>query len=377
MSLTVIYIIGAVAVIALVVLVLVLRTVQAGKEKALAEPEPAFSEAEPGWASGPDTWPADDEPPATDAKPSATDALPATDTQPVVYAPSATDTQTAGHATLAGYTGSVGYTGPADDAESTVYTAPAVQTTSAEPPATAMFVTDPVLVLVNALLQNSGELNPAEFRRLELYRPQRIVDAVDALAPKLTGRADESKRSRLQRIRQYAVSLMAAFESGQKDLVGERAVTPGVATVEPEPIAPLAPLETTQVVPPEEWGAPIDGSKLTLDSELSVQHDDLSPAPDAEAAAVEAEVAPASAPPAEHGVDDLASMSPREIGRALTLSDDIEFKRAAIEAIEHLGTPEALSQLQDTLEDPDPDVQLYALSAAERLLGRGGRHRPK
>lgn len=365
LSLNMIYIFGAVALVALIVLVLVLRVVRARKDRAPAPAEPAFFEAAPDWASGPDTWPADDEPPATGAKP-------VSQAEPVRYP------------------GSVGYTGPADDAHSTVVAEPAVEapsaptrtdappmagfetplpsSTGAKAPAIVMSGMDPILVLVKALLQNSGELTPVEFRRLELYRPQRIVDAVDALTPQITGRANESKRSRLQRIRHYAVSLMAEFDSEEKGLIPESIVTPEAATVEPVAISLLSPPETTQVLLPEDWGASIGGSELNLDPELSLLHDDLSPAPEPEdnpALASEYRLAPAQEP----GDDDLAPMSPQELARALALSDDIDFKKAAIDALERLGTPEALSQLQHSLEDPDPDVQLYALSAAERLLG--------
>jgi hypothetical protein len=154
--------------------------------------------------------------------------------------------------------------------------------------------------------------------------------------------------------------LIAEFESEEKDPIPEGVMTPGAATVEMATIGRLSPPETTQVLPPEDWGAPIGGSELTLDRELSLLPDDLSPAP-------EAEDTPTPAP--EQNADDLASMSPQELGRALGQSDDVDFKKATIDALESLGTPEALSQLQHSLEDPDPDVQLYALLAAERLLG--------
>jgi hypothetical protein len=378
--------IGAAAVIALLVLVLVLRAVRARKRRALGPTEPASFEAAPDWASGPATWPADDEPPASVAGSAANDP-PATAADPVGDEPSATTAKPVGHTGLAGYTGSFGYTGPADDAESTVLAQPKVvarpaveapsntahadappvagstpllpTTPGATPPAVAMSEMDPAFVMVRSLLQNSGELNPAEFRRLELYRPERIVDAVDALTPRMTGRANESKRTRLQRIRQYAVSLMAQFESEETGFIPEGMAMPGAAPAEPAVISPLSPPEAAQVLPPEDWGGPIGGSELTLDPELSLLHDDLVPAPEA------VDVAPAP----EQGAEDLASMSPLELGRALGLSDDIEFKKAAIDALERLGTPEALSQLQHALENPDPDVQLHALSAAERLLG--------
>jgi|GEM_PF-2682490 len=373
----VIYLIGAVAVIALLalVLILVLRGVRAGKHQEAVAPEPAFFEAASDWASGPDVWPGDDEPPAD----AASDAEPAVEADAVTAATGAAPMTEAEPPTPEAGP-------PMTDAEPPTTEAgpPAPSTTRANPPAIGKYTTDPAVILVNALLQNSGELNPAEFRRLELYRPERLVEAVDALTPTMTGRAKESKRQRLQRIRHYALSLMAQeSESEAKTLITQGTVISGAPTVAPAPTDPLMPAEEAYVPPPADWGAPADGSELTLDTELSLLPDDLSPAPElaetpaaepeaeetepeAEETEPEAEESPTPAP--GPSVDDLASLSPRELGDALALSDDLAYKKAAIDALARLDTPESLTQLQHALENPDPDVQLYALSVAERLL---------
>jgi hypothetical protein len=346
------YVIGAVAVIALLAVVAALGGLWVRKSRARARQEQGFAGPAPDGTSGPEAWqPGDDELSDEDGRLTA------------VVEPER-----------------VGYTGPADDAYPATETRSAVAVTSARPPVTSaepqagpMPDTDPAMVLVRSLLQNSGELDPTEFRRLELYRPQRIIEAADTLMPKMTGRSNESKRSRLLRIRQYAVSLLGEFESEGTEIV---AVPGGAAPVEPGVIAPPSHADMTHVPPPEDWGSEADGSELALDPELSLLHDGLSPVPETEESpAPETEESLASeteeslAPPRERSVNDLSSMSPREIGNALALSDEIDYKMAAIDALEHLGTPEALAQLQHCLEDPDPDVQLYALSAAERLLG--------
>lgn len=183
---------------------------------------------------------------------------------------------------------------------------------------------DPAVTLVTSLIQHSGELDPEELRRLELYRPERIVAAVEALTPRMTGRSNESKRSRLARIRQYADSLTA-------EPIGEPVPTDVVVAPDPGPVRP-----------PEAWGSDIGGARLTLDPELSLL--DEQPEPTAEDAPT-VEVAPAAEEP-----------------------DDTD-KRMAIDTLARLATPEALSRLQRYLDDPDPEIQLYALSAAERLLG--------
>ena len=373
---TMMFIIGAAVVIALIALVIVPRVVRARKNRMPAPAEPAFLETPPEWASGPDTWPADNEPAAPD------DAEPAVVAAPGVAALSAL-VAAPGVAALPAVEDTIAET-PTVTPPLVVWETPVPSPTTGPPPAVPMSEFDPVMILVKALLQTSGELNPAEFRRLELYRPQRIVDAADTLAPQMTGRANESKRTRLQRIRHYAISLMAEFESEESGIPGN-AVTSNPATAEAAAISGLSLSDTAQILPPEDWGTSMGGSELALDPELSLLHDELTQAPEPEESpAPEPEESPApqpegtparepeeiDAPAQEQSADDLTSMSPRELGQALASSDDAGFKKTAIDALERLGTPEALSQLQHSLEDRDPDVQLYALSAAERLLGR-------
>lgn len=198
---------------------------------------------------------------------------------------------------------------------------------------------DPAVTLITSLIQISGELDPEELRRLELFRPERIVAAVQALTPGMTGRSNESKRSRLMRIRQYADSLMA-------EPMGETTTAEVAVASDPAPVRP-----------PEAWGGDIDGARLTLDPELSLLDEQAALAPEA-VPTPEAALAPEA--------DDTAEDAPAE--SVPNDSDDTD-KRAAIDTLARLATPEALSRLQRYLDDPDPEIQLYALSAAERLLG--------
>lgn len=220
--------------------------------------------------------------------------------------------------------------------------APPAEATAEVEPASPMDLIpgmDPAVTLVTSLIQHSGELDPEELRRLELYRPQRIVAAVEALTPRMTGRGNESKRSRLVRIRQYADSLMA-------EPIGEPVATDVTVSTDPPPVQP-----------PEAWGSAIEGTRLTLDPELSVLDEQPAPTPES-----------APTPATEDATEDTAE--DRSAGHTPDDSDDDD-KRAAIDTLARLATPEALSKLQRYLDDPDPEIQLYALSAAERLLGPG------
>ncbi len=67
--------------------------------------------------------------------------------------------------------------------------------------------------------------------------------------------------------------------------------------------------------------------------------------------------------------DALAFLSPAELGRVFTATAEKHLKLSVIDLLSHQGTTEAMNALDMCLDDPDADVQLYALDAAERLLG--------
>ena len=359
------------------------------------------------------------------------------------------------------------------------------------------------MALVTCLLQTPGDLTPDELRRLELYRPQRIAAAADAMIEKLGGRGNEAKRARLTRISQYAKSLQTEFEPEAKDFIPSSFVLAEISAarhaLDAEPPG--------HVPPPETWGGARGDAPLPLDRELSLLSDDAplepersadysspstAPAPPwgprpgdqpsvsagAPAPPTLAEVpapptlaevpaaptlvelpsapAPLTTPEAsaaphepmsyevpshepvrdepvlyepvsyepvgyEEGrhepvryepievqhsveweeplashqsgvetlqieirraedvlalaererVDALAFLEPPELERILSLTEERDIKRGVIDSLVHLGTPDALEVLEGTLEDPDPEIQLYALSAAEQLLASG------
>ncbi len=307
---------------------------------------------------------------------------------------------------------------------------------------------DPAAALVTSLLQSSGDLSPEELRRLELYRPERIMAAADVMAEKLGGRGNEAKRTRLARIRQYADSLHAEFEPEAKTFTPSAVVI--AETSRPEDHVIGRPGGDDAPPPPEAWGASSGGSTLLADPELSLHNDEpepapipvsaniLDPAPPAAAAFVlsqavsqpapEPEQAPTlvdeptpavmyepafagatevvpeqvarvvpeqvhweepaeavatmeslhidirraedvlALPPRER-TDSLGFLSPAELGRLLELSDDEQLQMRAIDTLEQFASPDALQVLQAALSNPDPEIQVYALSAAERLLG--------
>jgi hypothetical protein len=73
-------------------------------------------------------------------------------------------------------------------------------------------------------------------------------------------------------------------------------------------------------------------------------------------------------PPTERA-DMTAFLPPTELAATFRATHDMELKRAVIDTLEHIGTPASLNALGNCFEDADPDIQVYALAAADRLLG--------
>jgi len=73
--------------------------------------------------------------------------------------------------------------------------------------------------------------------------------------------------------------------------------------------------------------------------------------------------------PTEDRADMTAFLPPTELAAAFRASQDPGLKRAVIDTLENIGTPASLNALGNCFEDADPEIQAYALAAADRLLG--------
>ena len=69
--------------------------------------------------------------------------------------------------------------------------------------------------------------------------------------------------------------------------------------------------------------------------------------------------------------DMLAFLPPAELSKVFKSTDDSNLKKAVIDTLEHVGNTASLDAIHESLDDPDPEVQLYALDAADRILGKG------
>lgn len=73
--------------------------------------------------------------------------------------------------------------------------------------------------------------------------------------------------------------------------------------------------------------------------------------------------------PASERVDMVAFLPPAELVATFRATQDLELKKSVIDTLEHIGSPASLNALGNCFEDADSDVQVYALAAADRLLG--------
>jgi hypothetical protein len=73
-------------------------------------------------------------------------------------------------------------------------------------------------------------------------------------------------------------------------------------------------------------------------------------------------------PPAEQA-NMLVFLKPSELAKVLRQTTDVELKMTVIDTLESVGSPSALDIIYHCLDDPDPQIQTRALSAADRLLG--------
>lgn len=310
---------------------------------------------------------------------------------------------------------------------------------------------DPVRAAVTAIASGRGPLESAETRRLELYRPDRILQVTEALkTEELTSKApNHLVLDRLRAISDYASFVMvqvatthtepapeepraaepesAAEEaaelqpaaeataesketqiSPQPDLEpGPEAPTPHESPVEkslPESAPevteiiktdevrtePLLPLDTTEpgemiaddVLPAEVVPAVPEAVEEEAPEEVEAIEIGESPLPLDPVDPVEppAETYQDAAPlnhltaedlagiPKEQWGDAFSRLSASETCRLFETSENRDLKMQLVDHVEARGGADALLILDTCLRDPDPEVQLHALNAAEKLL---------
>jgi len=277
---------------------------------------------------------------------------------------------------------------------------------------------DPLRVVINDILQGWGDLSREDTRRIEVFRPDKVRAAVEATQLPKDLKNGEYARTRLTQLRQYAADLELKTQHAEPEAAGPE--------VEPEP-APQwdldAPPDQPKVeMPPEPdigiaavagapWKlaedptlgrlahryveeAPVFLSEapifveevpdtveepifkeVTEAGNVPAQTDLLwsrTPAPENSLRALHKKVTSAGelmAIPVEERPDMVAFLEPPELAKVFEATEDPALKKTIIDMLENVGNPASLDVLRRCLDDPDRDVQLYALEAADRLLG--------
>lgn len=336
---------------------------------------------------------------------------------------------------------------------------------------------DPLELVLMDLLHGWGDLTVDDTKRLELFRPEKVVAAIAAIElPK--SKSSDDARTRLTQLRQYAGDLqrrqkVPASQAEVAPTSGDgpgpiepatAAATPvaGVAApagaaaavaksagpeatwyapVAPEPsaapapsVAPplqsmtpgmpvvssplaaaatvaaatvaeqastkkdLADVESFWAEPAPEWQPAPEAGEMVFEEAVPPAYSEIAPRIEAEAAAAAA-VTPAFpaaealagavsdgldplsrlrvriqnaadllALPPEEQTDMVAFLEPHDLSAVFRATRNTEVKLAVIDTLANIGSPASLSALGSCLDDPNRDIQLYALDAADRLL---------
>lgn len=452
-----------------------LRTVHA----ASTEPEAAAPEETPAAAPLPDAE-------LTDWLSRPAPGEPDFSTPPAVPAPGVPQAPEAPHAAAAAVSPTVAPAAQPGAATRTSPVTPSMPPSPrpfAEPGLSSGRPTDIVLSAVTAIAKGMGPLEQFEKRRLDLYRPDRVLKAVETLRSNVAVDQPSAAATldRLRAISEYVTATMSAHEvpgtesaaapeaaplapeapqapeapaaseapsapdAGEQPVpaepepaVVEEPVSaapeePAAAAVVEEPVAAAEepavvtyeqPVEFVGAVPVVDMG-PSEAIPVEVDEAFEIQPEQVvshaieeeifAPEPlatseepvseaaaalaatqpeaaesgagqpataeAAESGAAQPEVAALAAPPTAEEVarlqpqewdDALQRLPVAELGRLLQISDDTTLKMKIVDQLERIGGPAALKLLDSCLTDPDPEVQLYALNTAERLLKKKG-----
>ena len=264
---------------------------------------------------------------------------------------------------------------------------------------------DPLRVVIEDIVRGWGDLTEDDMKRLEVFRPEKVLAAATATGiPK--GAKSEYAAKRLVQIKQYATTQQSKIcedqeTPGEPTSVGGQTVPSadaGLKETAPRPtprpevvpaaaatagLAPAAPASETAAQPqaeavPSVWDV---ASAQTSKPETAPQGQSMpvfgAPAeagahPDDEFKSMSTVVKTAddimALPPVERP-DFVVFLGPPELAKLFARTDDQRLKKSVIDILENVGSPASLEVLRTCLDDEDPEIQVYALEAADRLLG--------
>ena len=274
---------------------------------------------------------------------------------------------------------------------------------------------DPLRAVIEDILRGWGDLTEDDTKRLEVFRPEKVLAVAESTGIPKDAKGSEYARKRLTQIRQYAAGqqiktkIPGPNEYPDHDTVASTPAVDGQLASQPGgyPAAGGAQTDTTTAAATGTASAAgTAAAAAALGVEMANEPDhDVSPSPwgaattsagapvDTQASkAAQVSVTPEPQPSREEGgfgsmtmaiktADDIMALPPverpdyvvflrpPELAKLFARTDDQRLKKSVIDILENVGSPASLEVLRTCLDDPDPEIQVYALEAADRLLG--------
>ena len=225
---------------------------------------------------------------------------------------------------------------------------------------------DPLRVVIADILRGWGDLNEDDTKRLDVFRSEKVLAAAESMEIPKDVKSNEYARKRLTQIRQYAAAPQIKAKIPD---AGVAAATAATQTVEPaeeksehleRPWSAARPPEQPTVAPP----APETGTAFGEAPAESIEgRGGSSPLHMVKTADDVMALSPAER------LEVVVFLEPPELAKVFAAADDERLKKSVIDILENIGSPASLEVLRACLDDPDPRIQIYALEAADRLLG--------
>ncbi|MGI5939779.1 MAG: HEAT repeat domain-containing protein [Thermoleophilia bacterium] len=261
---------------------------------------------------------------------------------------------------------------------------------------------DPIQSVLTDLLRGQGELSKGDMDRLHVFRPEAVQTAVGSLTLPKKLQKDERAQARLAELQRYAADLVtaapptitqmntplpSAMVEAPKETEAAAAETTAIRTPEATP-APTTTGKTPDDSPdPPMSPEPFPPHTAPADQKTEVRYPIAAATRTFAVSVSQTEIRPPQPIPLGCGLvrtaDDLLSLTPderremvvflqpTELADVLKRTDDTQLKRAIVDTLGRVATPASLELLNRCLNDPDPQIRLYALQAADRVLGHG------
>lgn len=263
---------------------------------------------------------------------------------------------------------------------------------------------DPIGRVIANMVHGWGNLEETDLNRLKLFRLEKVQAAVLAYELPKELKNDQQARSRLTQMQQFVNQLVSTPRPAAKATDTPPAAVPAAeepssthaaqptddafasarpaeepklssgfasfyAAPTPEPVQPAPAAQPAPFAEPEPEPMPdVEPPVLSLYSSRVTSGDPLA----AEPAPVNRNIKTAKdllELSEEQQAQMVMFLEPAELSKVFDQTENADVKRSIIDTLEHVSNPASLEVLRRCLDDPDQEIQVYALRAADRMLG--------